>query len=155
MKAMKAREIMTASPVAVKPGDTVQRAADIMRELNIGAVPVVEDLTSNRLAGIITDRDITTRCTAKGHTPTCFVRQHMTATPLQTIHPDDDVSEVFEEMERAQVRRIPVVTPGGTLVGIIAQADLATKVGPAQPGKIEELLEYVSASGPAVPVGRA
>jgi len=152
---MKVKEIMTAGPRAVLPGDTVRRAADVMRELNIGAVPVVEDLTSKKLSGIITDRDITVRCTSAGHTPNCFVRQHMTAMPLQTIHPDDDVSEVFEKMERAQVRRIPVVTPEGVLVGIIAQADLATKVGPAQPRQIEELLEFVSASGPAVPVGRA
>jgi CBS domain-containing protein len=152
---MKVKEIMTAGPRAILPGDTVRRAADVMRELNIGAVPVVEDLTSKRLSGIITDRDIAVRCSAAGHAPTCFVRQHMTAMPLQTIHADDDVSAVFEEMERAQVRRLPVVTPEGILVGIVAQADLATKVGPAQPGEIEKLLESVSTSGPVVLIEHA
>ena len=147
---MKVKEIMTAGPRTILPGDTVRRAADVMRELNIGAVPVVEDLTSKRLSGIITDRDIAVRCTVEGHAPACLVRQHMTAMPLHTVHPDDDVSLVFEEMERAQVRRLPVVTPEGVLVGVVAQADLATKVGPAQPGEIEKLLESVSASGPVL-----
>ncbi len=152
---MKVKEIMTAGPRAVLPGDTVRRAAEVMRELNIGAVPVVEDLKSTKLRGIITDRDIAVRCTAEGHAPGCLVRQHMTAMPLQTIHPDEDISAVFEEMERAQVRRIPVVSSVGALVGIVAQADLATQVGPTQPAKIEELLEFVSAAGPAVPIAHS
>lgn len=146
---MKAREIMTGAPMTVTPGDTVRRAADVMRELNVGAVPVVEDRVTRMLRGIITDRDITIRCTAEAHASTCLVKDHMTAMPLQTIHPDDDVTRVIEKMERGQVRRLPVITPDGVLVGIIAQADLATKVGPTQPRKVEELLERVSA--PSVP----
>jgi CBS domain-containing protein len=146
---MKAREIMTGAPMTVTPGDTVRRAADVMRELNVGAVPVVEDRVTNMLRGIITDRDITVRCTAEAHASTCLVKDHMTAMPLQTIHPDEDVARVIEKMERGQVRRLPVITPDGVLVGIIAQADLATKVGPTQPRQVEELLERVSA--PSVP----
>jgi CBS domain-containing protein len=141
---MKVKEIMTAGPRAILPGDTIRQAAEVMRELNIGAVPVVEDMKSKKLSGIITDRDIAVRCTAAGHAPGCLVRQHMTAMPLRTIHPDDDVAAVFEEMERAQVRRLPVVTPVGALAGIVAQADLATKVGPIQPLSVEEVLERVS-----------
>lgn len=135
--------------MTVTPGDTVRRAADVMRELNVGAVPVVEDRVTRMLRGIITDRDITIRCTAEAHASTCLVKDHMTAMPLQTIHPDDDVTRVIEKMERGQVRRLPVITPDGVLVGIIAQADLATKVGPTQPRQVEELLERVSA--PSVP----
>lgn len=143
---MKARDIMTAAPMTVTPVDSVRRAADVMRELNVGAVPVVEDRVSNMLRGIITDRDITVRCTAEAHASNCLVKDHMSAMPLQTIHPDEDVSRVIEKMERGQVRRLPVITPDGVLVGIIAQADLATKVGPTQPRRIEELLERVSAA---------
>jgi CBS domain-containing protein len=128
------------------PGDSVRRAADIMRELNVGAVPVVEDAKSNLLRGIITDRDITVRCTAEGHAPTCAVKNHMTWLPLETTLPDEDVHEVMAKMERAQVRRIPVVTTEGVLIGIIAQADLATKVGPKEPREIEEFLERLSAA---------
>ena len=146
---MKAREIMTPGPVTAIPGDSVRRAADIMRELNVGAVPVVEDAHSNLLRGIITDRDIVIRCTAEGHSPGCPVRNHMTAIPLQTVLPDDDAHEAIQKMERFQVRRIPVVTAGGELRGIIAQADVAMKLGPQEPREIEELLERVSA--PSVP----
>jgi CBS domain-containing protein len=107
------------------------------------------------LRGIITDRDITIRCTAEGHAPTCSVRDHMTSLPLQTVGPDEEVHQVMERMERAQVRRIPVVTKEGMLLGIIAQADLATRVGPTEPRDVEEFLERISA--PAVPatVGHA
>lgn len=147
---MRARDIMTAHPRTVLPGDPVRRAAEIMRELNIGAVPVVDTSSSRRLRGIITDRDITIRCTAEGHDTGCAVTDHMTLMPLQTALPDDDVHGVLEKMERAQVRRIPVVTEDGVLTGVIAQADVATRLGPSEPRVVEEMLERVSA--PAVPV---
>lgn len=144
---MKAHDIMTADPFSVTPVDSVRRAADIMRELNVGAVPVVEDTDSPLLLGIITDRDITVRCVAEGHEPSCLVRTHMTALPLQTVGPQADVSEVIDRMEQAQVRRIPVVNPDGVLLGIIAQADVAMKVGPRHPSIVEELLERISSAG--------
>jgi CBS domain-containing protein len=147
---MKARDIMTADPFTVTPTDSVRRTADIMRELSVGAVPVVEDPDAPVLRGIITDRDITIRCTAEGHSPFCPVGDHMTPMPLQTVEPDTDVTAVIERMERAQVRRLPVVAADGTLLGIIAQADLATKLGPREPRLIEELLERISAT--SVPV---
>jgi CBS domain-containing protein len=146
---MKARDIMTSDPFTATLSDSVRRAADIMRELNIGAVPIVEDRATPVLRGIITDRDIAVRCTAEGHAPLCPVRDHMTALPLQTVGPDDDVADVIEQMERAAVRRIPVISSDGVLVGIIAQADLATKLGPKDARMIEELLERISAA--AVP----
>lgn len=141
---MKARDIMTANPVAVVPGDSIRQAADVMRELNIGAVPVVDDITAKRLRGIITDRDIVIRCTAEGHSPFCLVSEHMSAMPLETVGPDTDVSVVIEKMEAVQVRRIPVIGKDGEVLGIIAQADVATKVGPRQPEQVEELLERIS-----------
>ncbi len=147
---MNAREIMTASPVTVLPGDSVRHAADLMRTLNVGAMPVVESTKTKMLRGIITDRDITCRCTAEGHAPDCAVQAHMTPMPLQTVLADEDERVVLDRMERAQVRRLPVVRRDGVLVGIIAQADLATKVGPKEPAEIEELLERVSA--PSIPM---
>lgn len=142
---MKARDIMTAGPMTVVPNDSVRRVADVMQVMNVGAVPVVEDSQSRLLRGIITDRDLVIRCMAEGHIPMCPVREHMTPLPLETALPDDDVQAVIEKMERAQVRRIPVVTTEGVLVGIIAQADIATKLGPSAPEEVEELLERVSA----------
>jgi CBS domain-containing protein len=143
---MNARDIMTADPFCVTPIDTVRRAADVMRELDVGAVPVVDEILNPVLRGIITDRDITVRCVAEGHAPSCLVRDHMTPAPLQTVRPEADVAEVIQMMEKAQVRRIPVVNPDGTLAGIIAQADIALKLGPTYPGSIEELLERISAA---------
>lgn len=143
---MNARDIMTADPFCVTPTDTVRRAADVMRELDVGAVPVVDEILNPVLRGVITDRDITVRCVAEGHSPACMVRDHMTAAPLQTVPPEADVAEVIQLMEKAQVRRILVVKPDGTLAGIIAQADIALKLGPKYPATIEELIERISAA---------
>ena len=145
---MRAKEIMTPDPFTVGPADKVALAAELMCDVGIGAVPVVEDPLIPVLVGIITDRDIAVRCTARGHSPGCAVREHMTARPLQTVFPDDQVSEVVNKMERAQVRRIPVVTGDGVLLGIIAQSDIATKVGPQKPYMVEELFERISAPTP-------
>lgn len=143
---MKARDIMTVNPLCVTPTDTVRRAADIMREMNIGAVPVIEDRVDRKLCGIVTDRDIVVRCTSAAHSPLCIVGSHMTPMPLQTVWLDDDVSDVVERMEMAQVRRIPVVSPDGSLLGIIAMADVARRIGPVSPRTVDEVLERVSAA---------
>jgi CBS domain-containing protein len=146
---MQARDIMTSNPVVLVPSDSVRRAAELMREVSVGALPVVENTATRVLVGIITDRDIAVRCAAEGHTPSCSVSEHMTRMPLETVTPDTSVEVVIEKMERAQVRRIPVVDAGNVLLGMISQADLATKFGPTHPEKIEELLERISAT----PVG--
>lgn len=141
---MKAREIMTSDPFVATPDEPIARAAEIMRDLDVGAVPVVDDKGPMHLAGIITDRDIAIRCVALHHQGPCTVGDHMTPTPLATIAPDEDAESVVTIMERAQIRRIPVVSEGGKLLGIIAQADVATKLGPAMPKRVEEMLQGVS-----------
>jgi CBS domain-containing protein len=135
--------------MTVRMSDTVAHAAEIMRKHDIGAVPVVEDPPGNALRGIITDRDIAVRCTVREHLPSCPVSEHMTHGPLQTVVPADSVETVIAKMERAQVRRIPVVTTDMRLVGMIAQADIANKVGPIEPKEVEELLAHISAPAPA------
>lgn len=141
---MKAREIMTSEPLAVTRREAVWRAAEIMRDVDVGILPVIDDPRSMRLLGVITDRDIAVRCVAKQHGTSCTVGDHMTTGHLDTVGPDDDVDTVIALMERDQVRRIPVVSEDNRLVGVIAQADLATKLGPRNPQKIEEVLERVS-----------
>lgn len=125
---MKARDIMTRDPLAVTAADKVWKAAEIMKYEEIGGVPVVSDLETPHLVGLITDRDITVRCAARRHGAGCAVREHMTPTPLHTVLPDADVSEIVAKMELAQVRRIPVVDEHGLLIGIVAEADLAAKL---------------------------
>ncbi|HEY8470760.1 MAG TPA: CBS domain-containing protein, partial [Longimicrobiales bacterium] len=122
---MKARDIMTSDLKVVTPNDPVSRAAEIMRDANVGIIPVVEDTSSMRLRGVITDRDIAVRHVAERHTQECRVGDHMTSDRIDTVRPDTDVDEVVRLMERDQIRRIPVVDEGQRLVGIIAQADLA------------------------------
>lgn len=123
---MKARDIMTANPECVTRDDSLQRAAEIMRDVDVGAVPVVDDRTSKRLVGIITDRDITVRHVAGDNNRECRVGDHMTSGRLFTVSPDDDAERVIQRMKSEQVRRIPV-TEGDRIVGIIAQADVATE----------------------------
>ena len=141
---MNARDLMTSDPFTVAPTDTVARAAEVMRDLNIGCVPVVEDPAEPVLLGLITDRDIAVRCVAQKHHATCVVRDHMSKVPLETVGPEADSAEVIRKMEEAQVRRIPVVDQSGVLLGIIAQADVATKLAPREPFIVEELLEEIS-----------
>lgn len=129
---MKARDIMTPKPFFVTPTDDVCKAAEIMRYENIGGVPVVESETRLRLVGLITDRDIATRCVARRHHHPCPVHDVMTPAPLKTVHPDADVSEIVRLMEEASVRRIPVVSDDGVLIGIVAEADIATKLAPEE-----------------------
>ncbi len=141
---MKARDLMTQDPEFVTPDDPVTRAAQIMRDIDVGIVPVVDSRESRRLQGVITDRDIAIRHVAEGHSPECRVRDEMTSGRLDTVRPDTDESEIFSLMERDQVRRVPVVDEENRLVGIIAQADLATRLGPKEPEEVGELVEKIS-----------
>jgi CBS domain-containing protein len=124
---MKARDIMTEYPQAVTPSDPLSDAAALMRDGDIGFLPVVEDRNSRRLVGVITDRDITIRHVADAHTDECVIKQHMTSDRLVTVAPDADTGEVHRLMIERQVRRIPVVDADGHVLGVIAQADVALK----------------------------
>jgi CBS domain-containing protein len=148
---MKAKDIMTPNPVTVTPDDTIAHAAELMQSQNIGMVPVIDNTSRRHAEGVITDRDITVRCVAKHHAGTCHVADHMTSAKLDTVRPDDDISSVIAQMERDQVRRVLVVDDQGALAGVIAQADLATKLGPKEPERVEHVLERISAPA-AVPV---
>ena len=137
---MKAREIMTSDVECVTREDSLTRAAQIMRDSDVGAVPVVDDRGSMRLVGVITDRDITVRHVAGDNTDDCRVGDHMSGN-LHTVGPDEDVSRVLETMKTEQVRRVPVVE-GERIVGIIAQADIATE-GPGD-RKTGDVVEKIS-----------
>lgn len=141
---MLARDAMTANPVVVTPDETIARAAEIMRDFDVGVVPVVADRQSLRLVGMLTDRDVAVRCLAAHHTGTCRVRDHMTTGTLVTADPGDSLEVLVARMERAQVRRVPVLQPDGRLLGIVAQADVAMRLGPESPAAVEELLERIS-----------
>lgn len=137
---MKARELMTSNPECVTRDDSLQRAAQIMRDHDTGFVPVVDDRSSMRLSGVITDRDIAIRAVAEGRTDG-RVADCMSSGTLRTVRPDDSDDDVMRAMKDAQVRRLPVVE-NDRLVGVIAQADIATEgVGDR---KVGETVEKIS-----------
>ncbi len=121
---MKARDIMTSDPECITQDSTLQDAARLMRDGGFGAVPVVDDTRDRRVVGIITDRDITIRHVAEGHTSSCRVGDHM-SNKIKTVRADDDLSDVEDLMADEQIRRVPVVDNNDRLVGMIAQADIA------------------------------
>jgi CBS domain-containing protein len=141
---MKARALMTADPRVVTLTDSVSAAATLMADLDVGLIPVVEDLDSRRLRGVITDRDITVRHTAKRHERDCPVREHMSGAPVVVAHQDEDMHAVLARMEANQVRRVPVVDDQQRVVGIIASADVALRLGATEPMEVERLFEAVS-----------
>lgn len=122
---MKAREMMTPRPEVVTGRDPVSRAAEIMRDRDVGLVPVVKDTTSMKLEGVITDRDLAVRHVAERHGSDCTVASHMSSDNIQAVTESDDVTTVIATMERGEVRRVPVTDAKGKLLGIIAQADIA------------------------------
>lgn len=147
---MKARDLMSTQLYVATRDDSVSVAATLMRDNEVGLIPIVDDRASMHLIGVITDRDLTIRCVARRHDGSCTVSDHMTWSDLATASPDDDLTEVMDRMERAKVRRVPVVEDG-RLVGIIAQADIATKLGRGDPVGVEQLVERISRSA-VIPV---
>jgi CBS domain-containing protein len=137
----KCSDIMTANPACCTTGDHVQHAAQLMRDENVGAIPVVEDLESRKLIGIVTDRDITIKVTAEGKSSDTTLDSIMSR-DLVFCHPDDNINRALDEMMRFQVRRIPVVDENMYIVGIIAQADVATRM--ANDDETGEVVEQIS-----------
>jgi CBS domain-containing protein len=121
---MKAQEIMTSAPASCTPNDTAQSAAQLMAEHDCGCLPVVEDTDTNRLVGVVTDRDLAVRGLAEGKSPDTPVQELMSTKP-SCCTPDDDVEDVEKIMAERQVRRVPVIDGNGCCVGMVAQADLA------------------------------
>jgi CBS domain-containing protein len=121
--------MMTSDPVCCEPSDAVPRVAQVMKQQDVGSVPVVESQSSRRLVGMVTDRDLVTKIVAEGRDVAgATVREAMTANPI-SCREDDDVKDAMAAMSERQVRRMPVVDGEGRVTGIIAQADVATRLG--------------------------
>lgn len=128
-----ARELMTAGAECARTDETVSQAAQKMRDLGVGALPICGE--DDRLAGMITDRDIVLRCVAQGHDTTQMtVADYADSKPV-TIGADDDVAEALRTMLEHDVRRLPVID-GHDLVGILSQADVARALPAQQVGEL-------------------
>jgi CBS domain-containing protein len=145
-----AADVMTRNPEALTPESTLVDAAKRMRDLDVGIIPVVDDADSYRLRGVITDRDIAVRAAAEGKDmKKARVGEYMTK-GVDTVREMDRVTEVFDVMKRARVRRVPVTDDAGRLVGIIAQADLAVSyagLDRRREAEVEEVIERISEHG--------
>jgi CBS domain-containing protein len=131
----KVREVMAQRPRAVSPTTSVLEVAEVMDQEDVGSVPVLED---DRLAGIVTDRDITVRAVAKGKDPRGMPVREITTRDVVTVGPDDDLADALKLMASYQVRRIPVVDDEEHLVGVVSQADVALEAKEKDVGQMVE-----------------
>src|SRR3954465_6261324 len=145
---MKISELMTKNPCTVTPDTPASEAARLMKEEDVGIVPVVERVggaeTRGRLVGVAPERHIAIRHVAEGRATDAPVRDVMSG-GVKTASPDDSVETVMTLMGEEQVRRIPVVDERGSLVGVVSQADLARKATNAT--KVEKTGEQISHAG--------
>ncbi len=135
---MKARDIMTRDATCVAATDTLEEAARRLRDAGVGAMPICGE--DDRLAGMLTDRDIVVRAIARGKDVARTVVGELAQGAPVTIGADDSIRRTLRTMERAKVRRLPVID-GHRLVGIVSQADVARNLSRRRAG---ELLRDVS-----------
>ncbi len=131
------RDVMTSNVRAAASTESLADAAQMMKEEDVGSLPVVED---DRLIGILTDRDIIVRAVAERVDPQSISVGDVASRELVTVEPDQDLDEALSLMARHRVRRLPVVADG-RLVGILAQADVAIEAKEKNAG---EMLEEIS-----------
>jgi CBS domain-containing protein len=129
---MQIAEIMTRDVQLASPKQTVQEAARLMADLDVGAIPVADD---DRLVGTLTDRDICVRAVAAGKNPKqCKVSEVMSA-EVKYVFEDETTEDLARNMSTLQVRRMPVLDRDKRLVGIVSLGDLATTSGTADETK--------------------
>jgi CBS domain-containing protein len=121
-------EVMTADPTFCVPSDTAKRAAQLLRDLNVGAIPVCESAVSKKLIGILTGRDLVRKVVAEGRDSEATLVNDIMTTEVFACRPDDHINCALETMERQHVKRMPVVDQNQCLVGIIARVDLAARL---------------------------
>lgn len=119
------QDVMTRDVQTITPQETVQRAAQMMDELNVGAIPVLD---GDKLVGMITDRDITVRAVAAGQAPDSTRVGDVMSTDVRTCTTRQTVDEVLGQMGDVQIRRVPVIDEDSQqVVGIVSLGDMATK----------------------------
>ncbi|HYY02881.1 MAG TPA: CBS domain-containing protein [Gaiellaceae bacterium] len=129
------RELMTKNPCAIDADKTVDYAAKMMRDEDVGFAPIVE---GDRLIGALTDRDIAIGVVAQGKDPRSTTVRDAASKQLVTVDPQQSLDEALRLMAKHQVRRLPVVEEDGRLIGVVAQADVAREADAATTGGLVE-----------------
>jgi len=140
----KCNEVMTKNPVCCLPNDMVAKVAQLMKSKDIGPVPIIENEQTKKLVGIVTDRDLALKIVAEGREAKSTKAEEVMTRKVVTCRGEDDVQKALDAMSEHQLRRIPVVDNDNRIVGIIAQADVATRVD--QPAKTAEVVKDISQS---------
>lgn len=134
---MKIKDCMSGSVSIAAPTDTIQSAADTMRRIDAGSLPVGEN---DRLVGMITDRDIAVRAIAQGMGPDTAVRDVMT-TDIRYCFEDEDIESVSRQMGEYKVRRLPVLNRDKRLIGIVSLGDVSHSDGPVTAKALSDITE--------------
>ena len=140
---MKFREVMSHNPACCRPTDSAQTVASIMRDRNVGAVPVVADQQSRQLIGMITDRDFCCSVVADGLDPKkTTIEKFISMNPI-SCRDGENIEQCERLMQDHQVRRIPVVDSDDKVIGIVSQADLALH---DRPDRVSKTVAEISKS---------
>jgi len=134
--------VMTKNPTCCQPSDSVMKVAQWMKRENIGSIPVIENNETRKLVGIVTDRDLALKVIGLGSDPKTVQVDSVMTHKLVTCRPEDDIQVALDRMSEHQLRRIPIVDDEHKILGIISQADVATRVN--QPEKTAEVVKDIS-----------
>ncbi|WP_175943742.1 MULTISPECIES: CBS domain-containing protein [unclassified Caballeronia] len=137
----KVAEVMTRGVQTIAPNESIRRAAELMDELNVGALPVCD---GTRLKGVVTDRDIVVRAVSVGKESSCAV-QDVASEPVEWCFEDDEIHDAMRRMEQLQIRRMPVVDSEKNIVGMLALGDIAIY----SDGEVSSTIQAIST--PSVP----
>jgi len=124
---MRVKHVMTKDPTSCVASDTAQKAASIMRDEDAGIVPVIENEQSQKVIGVVTDRDLCMNVVAEGRDPRTVRAEECMTTTVVTCSPNDAVEKTMELMKENQIRRVPVVDEGRKLLGIVSLADVVSR----------------------------
>ena len=138
----KCSDVMTKDVVTATPEDTIVEVAQLMKNEDIGPVLIVDNDENKTLVGIITDRDLVLKVIADGQDPKATRVAEVMSKKLVTCRANDEVDVAMKAMAQFQLRRIPVVGEDMKLLGIISQADVATRVD--APEKTAEVVKEIS-----------
>jgi CBS domain-containing protein len=142
---MQVRELMSETVICATPQMSLQDAARLMKDRDIGSLPVVKNSSNKKLIGMITDRDIVCRALAEGRNPMDMtVQDVMSSGSVYKLHADSSEAELCQVMEERQVRRIPVVDDNDLCIGIVSQADIARMAPESETG---EVVQQISQPG--------
>jgi CBS domain-containing protein len=139
---MKASDVMTPNPTSRRPEDDLKSVLEVMKQENVGIVPITEGNGEQRVVGVVTDRDIALHLGESDRRPSEVRASEAMTTDIVSVGPDAEIHEVSRKMQNAQVRRVLVIE-GKRLIGVIATADLARASASSDRDKVGEEVEKV------------